>query len=427
MRLFKKKNKDEDLSIVDDYHEAFTWSGFWDEQVMGRIKKIHDFLQEHGILFFLMSPFQYKNRLIVKIILIIFGVLAGIVPRSIQMLNETKARNAASELAQTQGMSTDTITVTPLASSQYQKQHLLVFNIGGQTSDGVPSTADGFNVRLSEDRGVDDGDKVRYKYSILPVDDSNRLLVMYVDNRKQNDLTGIYDLRVWVKGMGKMDNPMEIILSNTQKTHALFNENGVDLAPISEKILKEDGTEQTSTIHAAQRQLSKALDVYRINAQRLIAEEMDPVPSYDKLNSWCDSVLVMTNLTDKSTVANLTEEDDRIANSQRKDDEPITAAIKYNGKTYKSNDDQDTENDSDNTDQGKVADDDDSDDPTSKIGKIKQTEAPNLQNYLDDVQQAVQALNQARVTTYGNLKMLQKVLSEKIDVNDMGPSYKLHE
>lgn len=426
MRLFKKKNKDEDLSIVDDYHEAFTWSGFWDEQVMGRIKKIHDFLQEHGILFFLMSPFQYKNRLIVKIILIIFGVLAGIVPRSIQMLNETKARNAASELAQTQGMSTDTVTVTPLASSQYRKQHLLVFNIGGQTSDGVPSTADGFNVRLSEDRGVDDGDKVRYKYSILPVDDSNRLLVMYVDNRKQNDLTGIYDLRVWVKGMGKMDNPMEIILSNTQKTHALFNENGVDLAPISEKILKEDGTEQTSTIHAAQRQLSKALDVYRINAQRLMAEEMDPIPSYDKLKSWCDSVLVMTNLTDKSTVANLTEEDDKIASSQRKDDEPITAAIKYNGKTYKSNDDQDTENDSDNTDQGKVADDDDSDDPTSKIGKIKQTEAPNLQNYLDDVQQAVQALNQARVTTYGNLKMLQKVLSEKIDVNDMGPSYKLH-
>ena len=426
MRLFKKKNKDEDLSIVDDYHEAFTWSGFWDEQVMGRIKKIHDFLQEHGILFFLMSPFQYKNRLIVKIILIIFGVLAGIVPRSIQMLNETKARNAASELAQTQGMSTDTITVTPLASSQYRKQHLLVFNIGGQTSDGVPSTANGFNVRLSEDRGVDDGDKVRYKYSILPVDDSNRLLVMYVDNRKQNDLTGIYDLRVSVKGMGKMDNPMEIILSNTQKTHALFNENGVDLAPISEKILKEDGTEQTSTIHAAQRQLSKALDVYRINAQRLMAGEMDPVPSYDKLKSWCDSVLVMTNLTDKSTVADLTEEDDKIANSQRKDDEPMTAAIKYDGKTYKSDDDQDTETDSDSTDQGKVADDDDSDDPTSKIGKIKQTEAPNLQNYLDNVQQAVQALNQARVTTYGNLKMLQKVLSEKIDVNDMGPSYKLH-
>lgn len=426
MRLFKKKNKDEDLSIVDDYHEAFTWSGFWDEQVMGRIKKIHDFLQEHGILFFLMSPFQYKNRLIVKIILIIFGVLAGIVPRSIQMLNETKARNAASELAQTQGMSTDTITVTPLASSQYQKQHLLVFNIGGQTSDGVPSTANGFNVRLSEDRGVDDGDKVRYKYSILPVDDSNRLLVMYVDNRKQNDLTGVYDLRVSVKGMDKMDNPMEIILSNTQKTHALFNKNGVDLAPISEKILKEDGTEQTSTIHAAQRQLSKALDVYKINAQRLMAGEMDPIPSYDKLKSWCDSVLVMTNLTDKSTVADLTEEDDKIANSQRKDDEPMTAAIKYNGKTYKSNDDQDTENDSDNTDQGKVADDDDSDDPTSKIGKIKQTEAPNLQNYLDDVQQAVQALNQARVTTYGNLKMLQKVLSEKIDVNNMGPSHKLH-
>lgn len=426
MRLFKKKNKDEDLSIVDDYHEAFTWSGFWDEQVMGRIKKIHDFLQEHGILFFLMSPFQYKNRLIVKIILIIFGVLAGIVPRSIQMLNETKARNAASELAQTQGMSTDTITVTPLASSQYRKQHLLVFNIGGQTSDGVPSTANGFNVRLSEDRGVDDGDKVRYKYSILPVDDSNRLLVMYVDNRKQNDLTGIYDLRVSVKGMGKMDNPMEIILSNTQKTHALFNENGVDLAPISEKILKEDGAEQTSTISKAQRQLSKALDVYKINAQRLMAGDMEPAPSSDKLKSWCDSVLVMTNLTDKSTVADLTEEDDKIAGSQRKDDQPMTAAIKYNGKTYKSSDDQDTEQDSDNTDQGKVADDDDSDDPTSKIGKIKQTEAPNLQNYLDDVQQAVQALNQARVTTYGNLKMLQKVLSEKIDVNDMGPSYKLH-
>ena len=53
MKLFhKKKDKDESL-VLDDFKEGFSWGVFWDEQVVGRIKKIHDFLKDHGILFFL--------------------------------------------------------------------------------------------------------------------------------------------------------------------------------------------------------------------------------------------------------------------------------------------------------------------------------------------------------------------------------------
>ena len=95
MGLFKKSDKDKetDLSIIDDYKEPFTWRNFWDEQVVGRAKKVKDFLQENGVLFFLLSPFQYKNRLILKLVLIFLGVVIGIVPRTVTMIDAAKDRN----------------------------------------------------------------------------------------------------------------------------------------------------------------------------------------------------------------------------------------------------------------------------------------------------------------------------------------------
>ena len=55
MALFKKSKKEDDLSVVNDYKEPFSWQNFWDEQIIARYKKIHDFLQENGVLYFLMS------------------------------------------------------------------------------------------------------------------------------------------------------------------------------------------------------------------------------------------------------------------------------------------------------------------------------------------------------------------------------------
>lgn len=114
MALFKKHKEDKDESMVlADYKEEFSWRVFWDEQIVGRYKKVRKFLKDHGVLFFLLSPFQYKNRLIVKIVLVFAGVMIGIVPRGSQMLNATKARNAASEISETKTSGAGPITVTP--------------------------------------------------------------------------------------------------------------------------------------------------------------------------------------------------------------------------------------------------------------------------------------------------------------------------
>lgn len=424
---FKRKKDEEDLSVVDDYKEAFTWASFWDEEVMGRIKKIHDFLQEHGILFFLLSPFQYKNRLITKIILIFFGVLVGIVPRTMNMVNSTKIRNNDSELAQAKQADAGPITVVPLSSSQSKKQHLLVFNIQGDTANGVPSTPNLFNVSLSANRGVTDGNHVKYKYTIVPVDSNDRLLVVYVDQRKQNDNTGIFNLKVKVKGQASMSNPLEIVLSNTQKTNGIFRDGKIDLAPLSDKILKEDGQSIDPSIKQAQSDLKSSLNVYKINEERLLAQHMTPVPSYDKLKAWVEKNSYLTNLTDKSTVADLTVFDERQMNMKRNDDQTMTAGIVYKGKAYTTDDasqaDDDTDNDTDdNSDNNKIGD---TGSQNNTVDQIKNTELGNLSKYITDTQQKLQTLNTSRITMYNNLKLLQNVLSTKLDPSTMGPEYTL--
>ena len=95
----KKKEEELDLSVITDVKDPFSWSNFWDEQIVGRIKAVKQFLDEKGILFFLTSPFQYRNRLITKLIVIVLGILIGVVPRSLDLLQKTKARNAASEFS----------------------------------------------------------------------------------------------------------------------------------------------------------------------------------------------------------------------------------------------------------------------------------------------------------------------------------------
>ena len=88
----KQKIEDEELdfSVIDDYKEPFTWANFWDEQILGRYQAMRKFLDERGILFFLTSPFQYRNRLITKLVIIVLGVLLGVVPRMQSLITQTK-------------------------------------------------------------------------------------------------------------------------------------------------------------------------------------------------------------------------------------------------------------------------------------------------------------------------------------------------
>lgn len=405
MALFKKHKEDKDESMVlADYKEEFSWRVFWDEQIVGRYKKVRKFLKDHGVLFFLLSPFQYKNRLIVKIVLVFAGVMIGIVPRGSQMLNATKARNAASEISETKTSGAGPITVTPMASSQYKRQHVLAFTIDGSTADGVPSTKSGFSVTLRQNRGVSDPWNVSYKYDILPVSDSRRLLVLYVDNRKQTDKTGIYNLRVQIKNNAKMETPMELVISDGQRTTDLFGKDGINLAALSNSLTNDSGGDQKA-IKTAQKTLKSALHVYKLNEARLKEMGMTISPSYDEVVKLADKYSILTDVTDTSTVDVTVGKDLPIAPTIG----DITSKVTAHGKTYSSSD--------------SVNNDDDDDDDNNNTGESPETELSQLETYLGNVTQAVSDLNSARLAKFTSLKNVESILTKKVDPANMGETY----
>lgn len=406
MKLFHKKKKDKDESLVlNDYREQFSWSVFWDEQVVGRIKKIKQFLKDHGILFFLLSPFQYKNRLITKLVLIVFGILVGIVPRSISMVNSIKARNAASEIAQAQDSATASIQVHALKSSQYHNQHVLVFEINGDTKNNVSSRTSDYKVTLSVNRGVDDPQHVSYKYKILPVSSSMRLLVVYVDNRKQTDDTGVYNLNIHQTNEAKMDTPIEIVLSKTQKHSKLFGKHGIDLAALSESIVNDsDDSSDKHAIKDAKKDLQKQLRIYRVNEERLNQMGMKIKPTYSDVKKIVDKHLILTYINDNSTVYATVGK-----TLPTVDDMPDTSAsITFRGKTYSTTDTNNADSNDSNNDQTNAA---------------RDTELPQVSSYLDSIYGSVSTLNSARQAKFNALSNVEDVLTQYIHPSNMGKRY----
>lgn len=403
MALFKRKNDDEkDLSIVDDYKEPFSFQNFWDEQVIGRVKTIHDFLKKNGILYFFMSPFQYKNRLFLKLGLIIAGVLIGVVPRMISLVDTAKERNAASEIANVQALSNSgSITLAPLASGQHDNTHLIVFNIGGDTKDGVPSTTSGFKVKLSPSRGVTNATKVKYQYEVLPVDQSNRLLLVYVDNRKQNDDTGIFNLDVHMKGQSAMKTPLEIVLSKNQKNTAVYKNGKINLSALSDKMTENSGTGKTA-ISDGKKALTEAVNVYKINEQRLNESGMTLGMTTAKLKEYVTQQTMLSSLTDNST----TKDIDGL-NTTTPTMPSITSTINYKGQTFSDADS------ADSTDTQNAAS------ASSTTNPARDTELPNLTTLIQNVMTDITNLNSARLAKYNALNTLERVLNQKVTPSDM--------
>lgn len=415
MALFKKKEKDEteDLSIVDDYKEPFTWRNFWDEHIVGRIKSIKEFLQKNGVLFFLLSPFQYKNRLILKLVLIVLGVMIGVVPRSINMVDSAKARNEASEITNVKPMVVSgSVRIDALMSSQSDKKHLLAFNILGDTTDGVPSTTDDYKVTLSSARGVSDATNVSYRYMVLPVSQTNRLLLVYVDNSKQKDTTGVFNLNIHMKSEKAMKTPIEIVLSTNQKTTSIYENGAIHLPALSSPLTELTGG--SNAIKSAEKDLDKAIDIYRINESRLNASDMEIGFTTKKLKEYVDEQLIMKSLTDKSTTPDIEG-----LSTQLPPASVVTSTITYQGKAYS---DATTQNASDSTTSS------DSEDNSVVVqNQALTSELPNLTKLVQDVQRAIGVVNSARTTKYNALLNVSDVLNRKISIDDMSKSISVKE
>lgn len=413
-RRRNKKDEEMDLSIVSDMKEPFTWANFWDEQIVGRIKAIRTFLDEKGILFFLTSPFQYRNRLILKLVVIVLGILLGVVPKTISLLNQTKARNAANEMTSIMKnmFTANKITVTPLASGQYHKTHVLVFKIAGSIDDGVPSTTSGYTVSLASSRGVTDAEHISYKYKIIPVSNDTRLLVMYIDNTKQDDETGVFNVDVHIKGTDKMDTPMEVVLSNTQKTTNVFADGEIHLSALS-TALSSNGNSENHPIKDAEDKLKDALSVYSEYEKGLNDQNYEIKPTAKDLRKFVEDgtveytdskgaakkspVLVMTNINDNSTTKDIIDLNGEV---------PTLPQLKS---TFIIKDDSGAKREF--TDENAT----DNLEPNSPESKA----LPALTKRVQNVLSAATNLNLMRQTKYQALKDLSRTLNKTLDIDSM--------
>lgn len=407
MGLFKKKKHDDDqmdLSVIEDYKEPFTWANFWDEQIFGRYQKMKVFLDEKGILFFLMSPFQFRNRLITKLVIIVLGILIGVVPRTMSLIDQTKKRNSQDEFSQIvgKGFGAELINVRPLMSSHYKETHLLAFSIDGATKDGVPSLTDKYDVKLTENRGVADGEKVKYRYTVIPFTSDQRLLLVYVDTKKQDDFTGIFNLEVNIKGTKRMKAPMEIVLSDTQKTTKLYDESGIHMSALSRKL----GSDENQTpIKEAESAVKDALDKYENNYDRVSAltgldgKNYEVAVTRPALEEFIQAYTVLPTLTDKSTSAEVVKLEAPIPVVLPQ----VVSSLVVDGKTFT---DESTSYETTNT----------TVDPSSTDAIA---ELATLTEYTKGALNAVSNLNSVRLSYYETLMSLSRVLNQNVNIDKM--------
>lgn len=388
----KKDDEIEDVSVIDEFKEPFSMQTFWDDHIIGRWLIIRQFLKEKGILFFLMSPFQYRNRLIVKLVLIVFGVIVGIVPRTMSMIDDARERNEGSQFANAQSaLVSGVMRIEPLMASHYENTHMMAFDLVGDTNDGVPSTTDGFTVELSPSRGVSDPENVEYSYRVLPVSRTNRLLLVYVDTNEQASQTGVYDLDVYVAHEDPMPIPFEIILSERQDTTPIYGEEGLDLSALSSYMTGRD--EDDTRITEAEDALDNALRVYQNNEERLHAMNMEMGFTTEDALAYVGRHLILNNIEDTSTTHTIEGMDVPVEPELGE----IVPTVIYQERTFRS--------------------DEELSDTERREFRNVLSEVPEVEKLVEDIQSAIQDVNRARVQKFDELDSVANTLNQAITID----------
>lgn len=434
MAFGKKKDAADGLDVLTDIKEPFSFANFFEEHVVERVKKIKRFLEEKGILFFLLSPFQQRNRLIVQLVIIVIGLLAGVIPRSMNLVEQAKERNAASEMAALIDKDTQitygSINVRPIASSQYEKQHLLAFLVTPGSGGTVPSTADHFDVRLSAARGVSDGEHVQYAYEVVPVSEDARLLLVYADNRKQNDETGIYNLTVELPDDNlslEQKTPMEVVLSNTQKTTELFGKDGVNLSSLTKAVLNDPNT----PVMKAWEAFDTALSDYEMETERIASLPLDlsAVPTAEELTAYTKEETWYPLLTDTSTTKDIVSMEEVLSDGSAESLPSYEAEIVWKGKSYTAEyfemlgkelpaEDTPDVTAADESEEAPASEESSPSKPLlSEEEEVIARELALLQDAADDVLNALTQANNACQTKYQTLKSYKLMLNQSVDVH----------
>ena len=400
----RNKQTTDDVVKISDARSAFSWSIFWDEVVLERIKQIQEYLKRRGFYAFMTADSQYRNRLILKLFVLFLGFMIGVVPRINDMKAKVMVQTSQSEIKQIQNKvyTYAPITIKPMASSHYNGKHVIVFDVQGSTEDGVSSSVDDYVVKLSAFSGVKDSERVTYKHTVVPISANERLVVLYIDTSKQTVVSGHYN--VFINQPDVVDNKdaqdnfnIMISLSNAQETNELYNASGLSLEALSGKLL-ESASVDDAGIDKAQKELDKALNVYSNTIKRLEVQGGKVEPSVDSVKEYVRSHSYFSYLTDRSGVADIRDEDDEASDmdfSNGPSSSDAVVALEMNGKRYVSGE----------------TDEKSANDPYYD-------ELNNLQTAYSSVLSNLTALNSVRQQRYQQLSKLAYVLRSNVAIDD---------
>lgn len=400
----RNKQTTDDVVKISDARSAFSWSIFWDEVVLERIKQIQEYLKRRGFYAFMTADSQYRNRLILKLFVLFLGFMIGVVPRINDMKAKVMVQTSQSEIKQIQNKvyTYAPITIKPMASSHYNGKHVIVFDVQGSTEDGVSSSVDDYVVKLSAFSGVKDSERVTYKHTVVPISANERLVVLYIDTSKQTVVSGHYN--VFINQPDVVDNKdaqdnfnIMISLSNAQETNELYNASGLSLEALSGKLL-ESASVDDAGIDKAQKELDKALNVYSNTIKRLEVQGGKVEPSVDSVKEYVRSHSYFSYLTDRSGVADIRDEDDDASDmdfSNGPSSSDAVVALEMNGKRYVSGE----------------TDEKSANDPYYD-------ELNNLQTAYSSVLSNLTALNSVRQQRYQQLSKLAYVLRSNVAIDD---------
>lgn len=400
----RNKQTTDDVVKISDARSAFSWSIFWDEVVLERIKQIQEYLKRRGFYAFMTADSQYRNRLILKLFVLFLGFMIGVVPRINDMKAKVMVQTSQSEIKQIQNKvyTYAPITIKPMASSHYNGKHVIVFDVQGSTEDGVSSSVDDYVVKLSAFSGVKDSERVTYKHTVVPISANERLVVLYIDTSKQTVVSGHYN--VFINQPDVVDNKdaqdnfnIMISLSNAQETNELYNASGLSLEALSGKLL-ESASVDDAGIDKAQKELDKALNVYSNTIKRFEVQGGKVEPSVDSVKEYVRSHSYFSYLTDRSGVADIRDEDDDASDmdfSNGPSSSDAVVALEMNGKRYVSGE----------------TDEKSANDPYYD-------ELNNLQTAYSSVLSNLTALNSVRQQRYQQLSKLAYVLRSNVDIDD---------
>lgn len=298
----KQKSADDDgLDILTEAKEPFSLQNFFETHIVERARRAKNILRDKGILFFLFSPFQARARLIAQLLILCIGVMFGVIPRASSLVNELQNQAYASEIAGLSSKTVGSITITPAASSNYKKLHMIAFVVEGKN---LPSDANKYEVHLARSYGASDWEDVTYSWTMYPVTDTKRILLVSIDQSKQASGYGAFDLYIQLAGDDVSEyakTPFEITLSTAQETTGLYDKTGIHLSELTEAICG------TGKIAEKQAEFEEAIAKYQVALEQAEAMPVDikVSPTKEELETYCLANRVYRTLDDYSTTEDI--------------------------------------------------------------------------------------------------------------------------